>query len=163
MTGKSLEKLRSLLKTYEERAATAHAESKPVHDEGEQRRLACADRLQKVVRSVLQDFVGELKGAGHEASVLDHTTTEDGYPSVTLSFAPRASGGGGAALASMLVFRYDPRRGIAVQRDIRPAATKVKVITTSTDRIGTIGVEAVSPEWVETKTLSFIEAVLKAN
>jgi len=37
------------------------------------------------------------------------------------------------------------------------------VITTSTDRIGTIGVEAVSPEWVETKTLSFIEAVLKAN
>ena len=161
MTGKSLEKLRSLLKTYEERAATAHAESKPVHDEGEQRRLACADRLQKVVRSVLQDFVGELKGAGHEASVLDHTTTEDAYPSVTLSFAPRASGG--AALASMLVFRYDPRRGIAVQRDIRPAATKVKVITTSTDRIGTIGVEAVSPEWVETKTLSFIEAVLKAN
>ena len=161
MTGKSLEKLRSLLKTYEERAATATPESKPVHDEGEQRRLACGDRLQKVVRSVLQDFMGELKGAGHEASLLDHTTTDDAYPSVTLSFAPRAPGG--TALASTLVFRYDPRRGIAVQRDIRPAATKVKVITTSTDRIGTIGVEAVSPEWVETKTLSFIEAVLKAN
>ncbi len=161
MIGKSLEKLRSLLKTYEERAATAHAESKPVHDEAEQRRLACGDRLQKVVRSVLQDFMAELRSAGHEASLLDHTNTGDAYPSVTLSFAPRARGG--TALASMLVFRYDPRRGIAVQRDIRPAATKVKVITTSTDRIGTIGVEAVSPEWVETKTLSFIEAVLKAN
>ena len=161
MIGKNLEKLRSLLKTYEERGAAAHAESKPVHDEAEQRRLACGERLQKVVRSVLQEVIAELQGAGHEASLVDHTNTEDAYPSVTLSFAPRARGG--TALASMLVFRYDPRRGIAVQRDIRPAATKVKVITTSTDRIGTIGVEAVSPEWVETKTLSFIEAVLKAN
>ncbi|HYT72053.1 MAG TPA: hypothetical protein VEK78_11775 [Gemmatimonadales bacterium] len=161
MTDKGLQKLRSLLKTYQEQAAGEPAESKPVHDEGEQRRRASAERLRSVVRSMLQDFMAELKNAGHEASVQDHTGTADAYPSVTLSFAPRAPRG--SALASLLVFRYDPRRGVAVQRDIRPAATKVDVITTSTDRIGTIGVDAVSAAWVETKTLSFIEAVLRAN
>ena len=64
---------------------------------------------------------------------------------------------------SVLAFRYDPRRGIAVARDIKPSPNKGRMVTSSTDRIGTMKVEAVSVEWVETKTLSFIEAVLKVN
>jgi hypothetical protein len=36
-------------------------------------------------------------------------------------------------------------------------------VTTSADRSGTIGVDAVSTGWVETKTLNFVEAVLKAH
>src|SRR5437016_13139220 len=66
---------------------------------------------------------------------------------------------GGTALASTLTFKCDPRRGIAVARDIKPSPNKGRMVTSSTDRIGTMKVEAVSVEWVETKTLSFIEAV----
>ncbi len=159
MPAKSLEKLRALLKGYEERTAKAPAAVKPVPGEAERRRQACGDRLQKVVRTVLQQFRDELKNAGHEAAIDDHTDTTDAYPSVALAFTPRAPG----ALASALVFRYDPRRGIAVGRDIKPSPTKGPVVTTSTDRIGTMKVEAVSADWVATKTLSFIEAVLKVN
>jgi hypothetical protein len=155
----SLEKLRALLKSYEERTAKAPAAVKPVPGEAERRRQACGERLQKVVRSVLQRFQDELKNAGHEAAIEDHSDTTDAYPSVALSFTPHGPG----TLASALVFRYDPRRGIAVSRDIKPSPTKGRVVTTSTDRIGTMKVEAVSAEWVATKTLSFIEAVLKVN
>ena len=161
MTGKTVEKLRALLKTYEERsAAKPPAEVRTTPDEAERRRRACGDRLQNVVRLVLQGFLTELKSAGHEGSIEDRTDTADAYPSVGLMFTPRA---GGVALASTLLFRYDPRRGIAVARDIKPSAAKGRVVTTSSDRIGTMRVEAVTPEWVETKTLSFIEAVLKVN
>ncbi len=160
MTDKSLEKLRALLKTYEERTAKAQPDVKPVHDEGERRRRACGDRLQKVVRSVLQRFMDEIKNAGHEASIEDETNSAEAYPSVALSFTPRIPLG--TAFASVLAFKCDPRRGIAVARDVRPPATKGRVVTASTDRLGTMKVDAVSPEWVETKTLSFIEAVLKA-
>ena len=161
MTDKSREKLRSLLKSYEERTAKAPAGVKPVPDEGERRRRACGDRLQNVVRAVLQRFMDDLKNAGHEASIEDHSDTADAYPSVTLTFTPRAPGG--TALASKLMFRYDPRRGIAVARDVKASPTKARVVTSSTDRIGTMKVDAVSVEWVETKALSFIEAVLNAN
>ena len=162
MTGKTVEKLRFLLKTYDERsAAKPHAEVRSTPDEAERRRRACGDRLQNVVRPLLQGFLTELKSAGHEGSIEDRTDTADAYPSVGLVFTPRAPGG--VALASILMFRYDPRRGIAVGRDIKPSATKGRAVTTSTDRIGTMRVEAVTPEWVETKTLSFIEAVLKVN
>jgi hypothetical protein len=34
---------------------------------------------------------------------------------------------------------------------------------TGGERLGTIGTDAVSALWVETKTLNFIDAVLKAN
>jgi hypothetical protein len=159
MPEKSLEQLRALLKSYEERKAKAPTAAKPVPDEAERRRQACGDRLQRVVRVVLQRFLDELKNAGHEAAIDDHTDTTDAYPSVTLAFTPHAPG----ALASALVFRYDPRRGIAVSRDIKPSPTKGRVVTTSTDRIGTMKVEAVSADWVATKALSFIEAVLKVN
>jgi hypothetical protein len=163
MTGKTAEKLRSLLKTYDERsAARPPAEVRTAPDEGERRRRACGDRLQNVVRPVLQGFLTELKSAGHEGSIEDRTDTADAYPSVGLMFTPRVAAAG-VALASTLTFRYDPRRGIAVARDIKPSAAKGRVVTTSTDRIGTMRVEAVTPEWVETKTLSFIEAVLKVN
>jgi hypothetical protein len=162
MTGKIAEKLRSLLKSYDERAAgRPPTEVRATPDEGERRRQACGDRLQNVARPVLQAFVTELKSAGHEGSIEDRTDTADAYPSVGLMFRPRAPGR--VALASTLTFRYDPRRGIAVVRDIKPSGTKGRVVTTSTDRIGTMRVEAVTPEWVETKTLSFIEAVLKVN
>jgi hypothetical protein len=159
MPDKSLEQLRALLTSYAERTAKAPAAAKPVPGEAERRRQACGDRLQRVVRPVLQRFLDELKNAGHEAAIEDHTDTADAYPSVTLAFTPHAPG----ALISQLVFRYDPRRGIAVSRDIKPSPTKGRVVTTSTDRIGTMKVEAVSADWVATKTLSFIEAVLKAN
>jgi hypothetical protein len=156
----SLEKLHALLKGYEERTAKAPAAAvKPAPLEAERRRQACGERLQKVVRTVLQRFRDELQNAGHAAAIEDQSDTAGAYPSVTLSFTPHGPG----ALASALVFRYDPRRGIAVGRDIKPAPTKGRVVTTSTDRIGTMKVEGVSAEWVATKTLSFIEAVLKVN
>jgi hypothetical protein len=159
MPDKSLERLRALLKSYEERTPKAPAAVKPVPGEAERRRQACGDRLQRVVRPVLQRFLDELKNAAHEAAIEDHTDTADAYPNVTLAFTPHASG----ALVSQLVFRYDPRRGIAVGRDIKPSPTKGRVVTTSADRIGTMKVEAVSADWVATKTLNFIEAVLKVN
>ena len=163
MSEKSMDKLRALLKSYAERTAQGPAagEAKPAHDEGERRRRSCGDRLQKVVRAVLDRVMDELKNAGHEASIEDQSATAGAYPSVELAFTPRSPGG--TALTSMLTFRCDPRRGIAVARDIKPSPAKGRVVTTSSDRIGTMKVEAVSVEWVETKTLSFIEAVLKVN
>ncbi|PYO41005.1 MAG: hypothetical protein DMD33_15320 [Gemmatimonadetes bacterium] len=161
MADKTFDKLRTLLKTYEERTVKARAGAKPIHDEGERRRRACGDRLQTVVRSVLQNFAVELRNAGHQASVEDHTDTADAYPSVSLSITPRTAAG--TALASMLAFKCDPRRGIAVARDVRVPTAKGRVVSTSTDRLGTMKVEGVTTEWVETKALSFIEDVLKAN
>ena len=161
MADKTLEKLRSLLKIYDERSTKAPGAAKPTHDEGERRRRACGGRLQTVVRAVLQTFAIELRNSGHQASVEDHTDTADAYPSVSLVFTPRTSAG--TALASLLAFKCDPRRGIAVARDVRVPTTKGRVVSTSTDRLGTMKVEAVTTEWVETKALSFIEEVLKAN
>src|SRR2546425_5929427 len=54
MTDKTMAKLRSLLKTYEERAAKARPEPKTVDEEGERRREECGERLQQVVLPVLQ-------------------------------------------------------------------------------------------------------------
>lgn len=107
----------------------------------------------------------ELKNAGHQASTRDNTDREDAYPSVALSFTPRAPGGAGAepALASALIFKYDPRRGILVQREVKASPTRARVVTATSDRLGTIGVDAVSGQWVATKTLTFVEEVLKAN
>src|SRR5438105_812166 len=178
MSAKSLEKLRALLKGYAERtgaggtggvgaagaagaAGTGGTDVKPVHDESERRRRACGERLQKVVRAVLDRVVDELKNAGHEAAIEDQSATAGAYPSLELAFTPRSPAG--TALTSVLTFRCDPRRGIAVARDIKPSPAKGRVVTTSSDRIGTMKVEAISVEWVETKTLSFIEAVLKVN
>jgi len=172
MSEKSLEKLRALLKGYTERsgaggtgatggAGAAGTDVKPVHDESERRRRACGERLQKVVRAVLDRVVDELKNAGHEAAIEDQSATAGAYPSLELAFTPRSPAG--TALTSVLTFRCDPRRGIAVARDIKPSPAKGRVVTTSSDRIGTMKVEAISVEWVETKTLSFIEAVLKVN
>lgn len=177
MSEKSLEKLRALLKSYGERtgagagagagAATGTGagdragDVKPVQDENERRRRACGERLQKMVRPVLDRVVDELKNAGHEAAIEDQSATAGAYPSVELSFTPRSPGG--TALTSVLTFRCDPRRGIAVARDIKPSPAKGRVVTTSSDRIGTMKVEAISVDWVETKTLSFVEAVLKVN
>src|SRR6266568_6541547 len=92
MTHKITEQLRTLLKAYAERAAKVRADAKPVVDEGEQRRRACGERLQKLVRPALLRFLTELENAGHDASVQDHTDSVDTYPSVALSFTPRASG-----------------------------------------------------------------------
>ena len=177
MSEKSLEKLRALLKSYTERTGAATGagagagagagsgagavDVKPAHDENERRRRACGERLQKVVRAVLDRVADELKNAGHEAAIDDQSATAGAYPSVELAFTPRSPGG--AALTSVLTFRCDPRRGIAVARDIKPSPAKGRVVTTSSDRIGTMRVEAISVEWVETKTLSFVEAVLKVN
>jgi hypothetical protein len=165
MSDKSIEKLRALLKGYAERTAPGQAggapAAKPVSDEGTRRRRACGERLQKVVRVVLDRVMDELKNAGHEAAIEDHSDSADAYPSVELAFTPRTPDG--SALASLLTFRCDPRRGIAVARDIKPLPAKGRVVTTSSDRIGTMKVEAITIDWVETKTLSFIEAVLKVN
>ncbi|HVH68290.1 MAG TPA: hypothetical protein VM716_10515 [Gemmatimonadales bacterium] len=160
MSDKSVEQLRALLKTYEQRTQ-GQAEAKTVVDEGERRRQLCGDRLQRVVRSVLLTFAAELRDAGHEVAIDDHSERADAYPSVALVFTPRAPAGN--ALASMLVFKCDPRRGIAVARDVRVPTSKGRVVSTSTDRLGTMRVEGVTKEWVETKALSFIEAVLKVN
>ena len=161
MTEKTTEKLRALLKSYADRTAKAPADVKPALDAGEPRRRACRDRLQKVVRPALQAFAAELTQAGHQTALEDETESPDADPSVALSFTPRAPGR--AALASVLTFRYDPRRGVAVSRDLKASPTRGRLVTSSTDRIGTMKVEAVTPDWVETKALSFVEAVLKAN
>src|SRR2546428_7461755 len=131
MTHKIPERLRTILKAYAERAAKVHADATPVVDEARQRRRACGERLQKVVRPALLRFLTELENAGHDASVQDHTDSVDTYPSVALSFTPRASRA--RALASVLTFRYDPRRSIAVQRETKVAPTHDPPATASTD------------------------------
>lgn len=160
MTDPAMKKLRSILRTHEERAAKRRVDATPVPDEEERRRRDCGERLRDVAGPVIRDFVGELRTAGHEASLEDQSDRSDVYPSVALIFTPRVRGA--TALASTLAFRYDPRRGVVVQRDVKSAASK-GVVTGSHDRSGTMKPEAVSAEWVETKALSFIEAVLRAS
>ena len=50
-----------------------------------------------------------------------------------------------------------------MQRDVKPSPRRGKAVTLSGDRSGTMGVDVVSQSWVVTKTLDFVEAVLKAN
>jgi len=165
VTEATVKKLHSLLASYAELKAKEQSEPPAEHGAAERKRKACADSLRNVVRPVLEAFMTELKSAGHDASTRDHTEKEDAYPSVALSFTPRlrAASSPETALASALIFKYEPRRGILVQRSVKPSPTKGRLVTASGDRIGTIGVDAVSPPWVETKTLAFIEDVLKAN
>lgn len=148
-------KLTAMLQAHAERAAKNPAAAQP-QDQTERR--TCGERLRSVVRPVLDATMAELKGSGHDAAVREHTEREDAYPSVALSFTPRGG------LASAVIFRYDPRHGIVVHREVKQAPWKGRPPTGGTgDRLGTIGISAVSTAWVETKTLSFIEAVLKAN
>jgi hypothetical protein len=155
MTEQQRAKLRALLQAYAERAAKAKPEEKTPQDHADRR--MCGERLHAIVRPILDAFMAELKEAGHDASVREHLERDDAYPSVALSFTPRRG------LASAIIFRYDPRHGIAVQREVKQAPWKGRPATLSGDRLGTIGITAVSAAWVETKTLTFIEAVLKAN
>lgn len=157
LTDESGGKLRTLLQVYADRKAKPEPALRVSHDEGERKRRACGEMLQTVVRPVLETFQVELRNAGHEAATRDQTGREDAYPSVALSFTPQG------ALASALIFRYDPRHGIAVQRDVKPSPRRGRVATAGGDRGGTSRVDAVAAAWVETKTLNFIEAVLKAN
>src|SRR5207249_2582919 len=107
MTGKTAEKLRSLLKTYDERsAARPPAEVRTAPDEAERRRRACGDRLLNAVRPVVQAFLTEPKSAGHEGAIEDRTNTADAYPSGGLRLTPRAPGG--AAPAADIGFLYGP-------------------------------------------------------
>ena len=161
MKDENLSKLRAMLEAYKERA-----ESKPpikalAH---ESQRRACGEKLRRLVRPLLDIVMGELRQAGHEASTRDNTDLDNAYPSVALSFTPRVGAPGSQfALASALIFRYDPRHGVVVQGEVKPAPN-ARVVTGATgQRLGTIGVDALSAEWVETKTLNFIHAVLKAN
>jgi len=165
VTETTVKKLHSLLASYAELKAKELPEPPAGQGAAERKRKTCTDSLRNVVRPVLEAFMTELKNAGHDATTRDHTEKEDAYPSVALSFTPRlrAVSSPETALASALIFKYEPRRGILVQRSVKPSPTKGRVVTASGDRIGTIGVDAVSPQWVETKTLAFIEDVLKAN
>ncbi|MGH7520618.1 MAG: hypothetical protein ACREMI_05025 [Gemmatimonadales bacterium] len=155
MTDDYKAKLRALLQAHAERAAKVQPADKAPPDAADRR--MCGERLHSVVRPVLEDLMAELKNAGHDASVREHIERTDAYPSVALSFTPKSG------LASALIFRYDPRHGIVVQREVKQAPWKGRPPTGSGDRLGTIGITAVSAAWVETKSLSFIEAVLKAN
>lgn len=148
------DKLRALLNAHAARAAKLQAADKTPQDQTD--RKMCGERLHSVVRPVLDELMAELKNAGHDASVREHIERDDAYPSVALSFTPRSG------LASALIFRYDPRHGIVVHREVKHAPWK-RPPTGTGDRLGTIGITAVSAAWVETKSLSFIEAVLKAN
>ena len=157
MPEKTMEKLRALLAEFANRSASAPESAPAPQSAGDRKRAACAECFQDVVRPVLERFATEIKNAGHDASTRDNTAREDAYPSVALSFTPRAG------LASALMFKYDPRRGVLVQRDVKPAPRKGRMVTATSDRLGTIGVDALSTQWVETKTLTFIEDVLKVN
>ncbi|HET9708048.1 MAG TPA: hypothetical protein VFP39_07075 [Gemmatimonadales bacterium] len=154
-------KLRSLLEAYAERKAKTQHVATASDAEGERRRRGGGDILRTVVRPVLEEVLAQLRIAGHDASTRDHTDRDDAYPSVALSFTPRAANSPDA-LSSAIIFRYDPRRGIVVQRDVKPSPRR-KTVTLTGDRSGTMGVDVVSTAWVVTKTLDFIEAVLKAN
>ena len=162
MIDENLAKLRALLEAYA--ARTAKAPALKAHARGEDQRRMCGDKLRTVVRPLVEVVMAELHNAGHEASTRDQTDQENAYPSVALSFTPRSGGVKGArfALASALIFRYDPRYGVAAYADVKAAPT-ARAATAAPVRLGTIGVYALSVEWVETKTLNFIEAVLKAN
>jgi hypothetical protein len=158
-----LSKLRDLLATYAERAA-ARPPVKTVADEGQ--RKACGEKLRRIVRPMLEIVMRELRDAGHQAGTRDNTDLENAYPSVALSFTPHVGSSSGPqfALASALIFRYDPRYGVVVQAEVKPSPTGARVVTgASGQRLGTIGVDALSADWVEMKTLNFIQAVLKAN
>lgn len=155
-------KLRSLLEAYAERMAKTQHVATASDDEAERKRRAGGEILRTVVRPVLEEVLVELRNAGHDASTRDHTARDDAYPSVALSFTPRAANTPDA-LSSAIIFRYDPRRGIVVQRDVKPSPRRGKAVTLTGDRSGTMGVDVVSTSWVVTKTLDFLEAVLKAN
>lgn len=148
-------KLQKMLQSHAERAGKESPAGKTPPDQADRR--MCGERLHSVVRPVLDTLMAELQGAGHQASVREHIERDDAYPSVALSFTPRGG------LASALIFRYDPRYGIVVQREVKQAPWKGRPPTGGGDRLGTIGITAVSQAWVETKSLSFIEAVLKVN
>ncbi len=156
MSDEIFTRLRSLLKAYAEHKESS-APGPRTGGGSDRKRQAGAEALRKVVRPVLDAFMAELKTAGHEASTREHTDRADAYPSVALSFTPRDG------LASALMFKYDPKRGIVVQREIKSAPGQGRVVTGHGDRTGTIGVDAVSASWVETKTLAFVADVLKAN
>jgi hypothetical protein len=155
MTGDAKDKLRAMLEAHAKRAAKMKPIDESSQDQADRR--MCGERLQSIVRPVLDAFMAELKSAGHESSVREHTQRDDAYPSVALSFRPPRG------LASAIIFRYDPRHGIVAQREVKHAPWKGKPPTGTGDRLGTIGITAVTADWVETKTLTFIEAVLKAN
>ena len=155
MTDDYKTKLRALLQEYAERSAKVSPAVKTSKDQADRR--MCGERLHAVVRPVLDALMVDLKDAGHDAAVREHIERDDAYPSVALSFTPRGG------LASALIFRYDPRHGIVAQREVKQAPWKGRPPTGTGDRLGTIGIAAVSTAWVETKSLSFIEAVLKAN
>jgi hypothetical protein len=156
MSDEIFTRLRSLLKAYDEHKATT-APGPRTGGGSDRKRQAGAEALRKVVRPVLDAFMAELKRAGHEASTREHTDRADAYPSVALSFTPKGG------LASALMFKYDPKRGIVVQREVKAAPSQARVAAASGDRTGTIGVDAMSAQWVETKTLAFVADVLKAN
>ncbi len=165
MNAETNEKLRTLLAAFTEQQASAKPAPKTGDGTAERKRRACADCLRTVVRPVLEEFAVELQNAGHDATTRDHTDLDDAYPSVALSLTPRvhAARSPESVLASALMFKYDPRRGILVHRDVKLSPAKGRVTPVTVDRTGTIGVDAVSTQWVETKTLSFVEDVLKAN
>lgn len=160
MTATGLAKLRSLLQAYAERARPAAKG----YDEGERQRRVCGDSLRGVVWPVLQAIAEELRQAGHEATTRDHSDRANAYPSVALSLTPRIQPPEGAeiTLASALIFRCDPQLGIVVHADVKAPPIRRRAVTGG-ERLGTIGTDAVSAAWVETKTLNFIDAVLKAN
>jgi hypothetical protein len=162
MSDETSAKLRALLEAFAQRAAKAAPAAGKAHAQGETQRRSCGDRLRTIVRPVLEMVARQLQGAGHEASTRDHTERENAYPSVALSFTPKRSLEAGAALASALIFRFDPRHGVVAHADVKAPPT-VGQLTGAPQRLGTIGVDALSLEWVETKTLNFVEAVLKAN
>jgi hypothetical protein len=159
VTDETAAKLRALLRTYAERARPDAR-----GDESERHRRACGDSLRTVVLPVLEAVGAELRAAGHDASARDHSDRRNAYPSVALSLTPRAGPPERAelALASALIFRCDPRLGIVVHADVKPSPMRRRG-GTGGERLGTIGADAVSGAWVETKTLNFIEAVLQAN
>ena len=157
MQNENLTKLRDLLRAYAERAAKEPALNTAARGESERR--LCGEKLRRLVMPMLDVVMNELRTAGHEATTRDHTERDNAYPSVALSFTPKSH----FALASALIFRYDPRHGVVVQGDVKPAPTARAATAPTGERLGTIGVDALSAEWVETKTLNFIQAVLKAN
>jgi len=124
MSDEIFTRLRSLLKAYDEHKS-ATAPGPRTGGGSDRKRQAGAEALRKVVRPVLDAFMAELKTAGHEASTREHTDRADAYPSVALSFTPKGG------LASALMFKYDPKRGIVVQREVKAAPAQAQPAATA--------------------------------
>jgi len=146
-------KLQALLRGYAERAAKVEPANKTPQDQADRRMCGSGCGRSSVPCSTRSWSSSRMPDTmprfGNTSSA---TTPTQRGPLLHAAIRTR--------LGAHLPLR--PRHGIVVQREVKHAPGRTAAHQ-HRDRLGTIGITAVSAPWVETKTLAFIEAVLKAN